>query len=331
MTPRVLLIGPPPGHLDEGMKNICWALASVLHDDFGIETRFVSLLEAIKNTGQYAWANILHYVGGPSYRSVLYMAWLGWRIPDVRKVISFTNPRWSALGDALIRLFPPDCAIVLSSQWQKWGEEAGIPTRLLPISGVDLNRFRSVSAERKRSLKQRLGFPTDRIIVLHVGHLNVGRNLDPLLCFHSHSDMQVVILASTTTEASAPLRERLESAGCIVRREFVPAVEEYYQAADCYVFPTVDTRTAIQIPLSVLEAMATNLPVVTTRFGGLPVFFAPGNGLCYVSDSQLLQLPAIVRSTVGSIPIQTRSLVQDFSWNNIARQLLSLYAELLRP
>jgi len=328
MTPRVLLIGDPTGHPDEGMKKICSSLVTVLCKDFGVEARFVSVTEAIRDGRKANSANILHYVAGPSYRSLLYMAWLSVRMKKARTVMSFTHPQWNFVANFLLNLFPPDYVLVQSSHWQARLKNAGVVNRLLPMSGVDLNRFSPVATDQKQSLKRKLGFPVGRILALHVGHMNVNRNIDVLQSFQYYPDIQPVILSSTSTKASGSLLDRLQNAGVIVRREFIPAVEAYYQAADCYIFPTIDTSASIQIPLSVLEAMAVNLPVITTRFGGLPDFFSSGNGLRYVNHEELSNLPTVVRSVVNGGPIRTRNKVHEFSWKNIGSQLMSIYVDL---
>ena len=65
-------------------------------------------------------------------------------------------------------------------------------------------------------------------------------------------------------------------------------IEEVYALSDCYVFPTppMNKINSIEIPLSVLEAMACNLSVITTKFGALPKVFEEGDGLIFVDDGE---------------------------------------------
>jgi len=58
---------------------------------------------------------------------------------------------------------------------------------------------------------------------------------------------------------------------------YIKKIEEIYQLSDCYIFPITFEGGGISILLSVLEAMACNLPVVTTKFGGLPAIFKGGD------------------------------------------------------
>jgi len=71
----------------------------------------------------------------------------------------------------------------------------------------------------------------------------------------------------------------LKKYGFRIIDEYVPNIEEIYNLADCYVFPTFKRHNCIDMPLSVMEAMACNIPVISTKFGGLPKIFKEGNGL----------------------------------------------------
>jgi glycosyltransferase involved in cell wall biosynthesis len=110
----------------------------------------------------------------------------------------------------------------------------------------------------------------------------------------------------------------LESAGVIVRHEFIPRIEDYYRAADLYVFPVEHGSGAIEFPLSVLEAMACDLPVVTTPFGALPEYFTEGEGLCFVGDGRsVLQATRLVLEQ----PVRNRERVRSFSWDGVLDSL----------
>ena len=195
-------------------------------------------------------------------------------------------------------------------------------------SGVDSKRFIPLSTKKKLELKSDLGFPPNKKIVLHVGHLKENRNILQLLPLQTRNDIQVVVIGSTTTKQSESIKNQLHQAGCIVINNYQPAIERFYQAADCYVFPTVDVQACIQLPLSVLEAMATNLPVVTTRFGGLPDIFPSGEGLFYSSLESNDELVSVVLSAISST-VDTRTLVLAFDWLAVTTQLTKLYVELV--
>jgi len=106
-------------------------------------------------------------------------------------------------------------------------------------------------------------------------------------------------------------------------------IEKYYQAADCYVFPTIDPKFCVQIPISIVEAMACGLPVVATRFEGLPLFFPEGYpGLTYVDDLRMLHTKVHDILSFSARPEPER--LELFNWKNIAMGLRQFYLEILR-
>ena len=83
------------------------------------------------------------------------------------------------------------------------------------------------------------------------------------------------------------------------------------------------------MPLSVLEAMACNLPVVATRFAGLVEAFPQGSGLELVADAR--EIPARVEAALGrQAQPATRELVLRFSWQSVTDVLQTHYDGLVK-
>lgn len=322
---QVLLISNTAGKDDEGMKKIARMLADSFREMAGINAKVVSIRDAVSNAAE---TDILHFIGGPTFRSVLIAAWCKWKNKRVGTILTFTNPIWNWFADFMIRVFVPNKIIVSSNYWRNWANQKGISYEYLAISGVDLERFSTVSDSEKIEIRKELGLPLEKIIVLHVGHLKDDRNLLMLLHAQRHQDIQVVIVGSTTTEQSNLLIQRLENAGCIVVREYKPNIEVFYQSADCYVFPTMDSEAAVQIPLSTLEAMAVNLPIITTKFGGLSDFISESNHFIFLDADQFVDLADMIRVIVSEGTSKTRHDVEKFAWENIANQLQKIYSDL---
>jgi glycosyltransferase involved in cell wall biosynthesis len=106
---------------------------------------------------------------------------------------------------------------------------------------------------------------------------------------------------------------------------YQPRVEELYRLADCYVFPPVSTDHAIAMPLSVLEALASDLPVVSMRFGALAERFENSEALKLVDTPQELVQEAL-KPRAG--PPDSRRLVQSYSWEAIGERLGRLLDDL---
>ena len=192
-----------------------------------------------------------------------------------------------------------------------------IPGDVLPV-GVDPDVYQPAGEAQKMALRERHGIKSDAFVLLHVGHISPKRNLDALLALREIPDAEVVLIGSTSTPEDEGLRGRLDAGGVRVIREFVP-VEEYYRLADCYVFPVWDDEGSVEMPLSVVEALASGIPVVSTPFGGLLDFFEAGPDFVYWhSEDDLVRAVSDLRSNGRP---EVRSMAE-FSWEHIAGRIL---------
>ena len=144
--------------------------------------------------------------------------------------------------------------------------------------GVDLARF--APAEDKAAVRQALGLPTDRRLLLSVRRLAGRMGLDALVeampaVVARHPDVLLLI------GGKGPERERLER--LIDERGlrdhvrllgFLPdaALAAHYQAADVFVLPTVALEG---FGLVTVEALACGVPVIGTPIGATPELLTP--------------------------------------------------------
>lgn len=206
---------------------------------------------------------------------------------------------------------------VLSKKTKHELTSHGIDVKVLPI-GVDHEQFYPV--DDKKGLRERFGLSTDKKVVLHVGHIRKSRNLDWLLKLaEDDSDFQIVCVGSTSTEGDKDLRKSLEQAGIMVITEHLKDIEAIYQAADIYCFPVLEAEAAMEMPLSVLEAMCVNLPIVTTPFGRLPEIIPERTFVRYVSDCLQFQKALTTGFPDGC---DNREFAKKFSWDLVVDELL---------
>ncbi len=234
-------------------------------------------------------------------------------------LISLQHRGYGRLARWLLPWVRPARLVVLSRASLEQYRRLGFAVSLVD-AGVDLQRFAPVGSDARHRLRQMLGWPQDRRVVLHVGHLSAHRGLERLCEAARLPSTHVVMAASTATSVDPALVEQLRSAGVDLRREFFPQVEQLYQAADVYLFPVRDDEGSIAFPLSVLEAMACGLRVVTTRFGALGDHFLEGDGLVFLQDT------APLAGAVAAVEAQrcaTRALVQRFGWDATVARLLA--------
>jgi len=193
----------------------------------------------------------------------------------------------------------------------------GVHARPLNV-GIDRDRY--VPAGDVSVLRRKYGLSPDRPVLLHVGHIRETRNVRWLLDVLSAAPgWQVVVVGSTSTAQDDGLREELERAGVVVIREYLPDMQELYQLATWYLFPVTRPDGAMEVPLSVLEAMAVNVPVMTTRFGRLPEIFQQDRGLRFVGSSRDVLEVLQERPPDDS---GNRAKTQAFSWTATVEQLL---------
>lgn len=220
----------------------------------------------------------------------------------------------------VLRMISPHKIFVLSKKHSYWLRNLGFDAEALTL-GVDLNVFKPVPQEKKDQIRREWNFPLDKPIALHVGHLTHGRNLDSLIPLKK-AGFYVVIISSRSFQNGKELIERLVQRGIRIIAEYIPNIERIYQASDAYVFPVTQEGAAIELPLSLLEAMATNLPIVTTPFGAIPEYFKskPEEGFTIAADARDLSYQTEKMLTVKNV--RTREMVKGFSWYKMLDQLI---------
>jgi glycosyltransferase involved in cell wall biosynthesis len=186
-------------------------------------------------------------------------------------------------------------------------------------SGVDLARFKPALPEEKAFLRRKYGLPAEDYLALHIGHLKRSRNVGVLSEIRDQA--RLVLVAGRSEGYDSVLRRRLQEEGVIVIDTYLKDVEEIYQACDCYLFPVEAPGQAIDIPLSVLEAMACNLPVIAYPFGGLPLLFRKGPGFWFAAD--LEQVRSGLVQAKRQTDCDTRAMVEPYSWERVAAIFLA--------
>lgn len=322
---NVCILGIIGDQLDEGMKNFGKNLHRALSAQ-GINTELFDISKiftpsALSELRSFN-PDICHLIPGPTLKGLTLLELLG-RFSGAKTVVSATHPHLASHNKRILSQLQPDLMLVQSSNSEQLFENAGYETAWLP-SGVDTEKFRPVSETRQRDIRRELGLPVDDRLFLHVGHLKRERNvleLDTLSQFGS-----VIVIGSPSTRQQSDVIDTLQSQNHHVYTSYIKEIDKYYQAADYYVFPTKGSEHSIEIPLSVLEAMACNKPILSQPFGGLPDLFDEGYGIVYFE-----QLDAL---TTDDFPDQsqtkTRELVKDYSWENTAKTAVQHYQRILQ-
>ena len=183
----------------------------------------------------------------------------------------------------------PALALTPSLTLSKMWSALKISHHIVPLS-TDISIFNNVDKNKKLALRAKYGLDEHKFIVSHMGHLNYRRNLEALIPLQ-RSDIQVIVVTSTSspksTTFSVDIKEKLCKNGVIVFDHFIENIEEIYQLSDAYVFPVIDENASIGMPLSILEARACGIPVITTDYGSVKFFFGDDYGGIKYSTANL--------------------------------------------
>jgi UDP-glucose:(heptosyl)LPS alpha-1,3-glucosyltransferase len=155
---------------------------------------------------------------------------------------------------------------------------------------IDSGRFdRARLAGRRDAMRVALGLPSDALTILCVAQNFKRKGVRPLIeaaarLRRSRDDFRVVVVGATGRHASryAHLAGKLGCGDAVMFREHYARVEELYAAADVFCLPTFYDPCS----LTVIEAMASGLVSVTSRFNGASELMTDG------VDGFILQNPA---------------------------------------
>lgn len=189
-------------------------------------------------------------------------------------------------------------------------------------AGVDMKKFTPVTAKKKAELRAKYGVAEGKKVLLHVGHLNSGRNVQALL--HAGEEYHVFLVVSTVTQADQTLRHQLEDRPhTTIIDHYLPDVQELYQMADVYLFPVVEAEHCIDLPLSVMEAASCNVPIVTTAYGELTAFRGE-DGFAFVNGHNQEEVDAALDRMSAIKACENHAAIKEYDWDSTIAQLLKM-------
>ena len=348
MSPRIVIVSEDLVEpWDEGIKKFAFSIGRALGSDH--QVRMINVdrggFAAARNGGAAGASEILTVAGTRTFMQpalrravttfepemVLYVPSSSATVASFVRAFALRR-HWPRARHGMVALIPrrhpsrlkpmlrgaaPDVIFVPSYASLLHLSDLSLRGDVVPV-GVDLAVFRPARDGEKAALRHAHRVPAEAFVYLHVGHLSPKRNLTVLARLQREPGAQVIVIGSTSTPEDAALRAEIEAAGVRVIREFVP-VDEFYRLADAYVFPVFDWEGSIEMPLSVIEALASGLPVIARPFGGLRDFVSPGDDVRYFESED--EMVAHARALQGGPRPRVRDM-GDFAWGRVAERML---------
>lgn len=332
---KICIISSRGIFLDEGQRNVASAFAYELskkHEVLHCNVHEAATFGFFRRTLRPFNPEIIHIFLRANFKTFLFARICGVCFPKCKIIFAALQPpSLPFFGRSyMTKVLIPDCVTALSADIEAAFRDAGAKTARLKI-GVNISRFHGVSQEEKTALRKKYGLLCAVPLVLHVGHITTGRNLEALFPPEPvKAPYKILVVASPLFRADTSVLKLLIKNDSIIIRRYLPNIDELYQASDICVFPTINPSSSIAAPLSVFEAMATNIPVITSRFGALPEYFNEGEGLSYVDDpSEIYEKIRESVLNIGKAPVKTREKVMSHTWEIASRELIKIYNEVL--
>lgn len=259
----------------------------------------------------------IYYAHRYHKKSIFYLHVISWEL-----FAKFVPPLFSRLVQSITRkisiFFYNRCTLIivpyLDLQHVLLHAGVNIPITVARL-GVDIDLL--TPPRSKRESKLQLQLDPGKLIIGYVGRISKEKNITTLFnAFCKLKEQQKVFLLMVGDGPAEQLEKFKSLPNCRVTG-FVPNVQEYLQAMDIFVMPSLTETTS----LATLEAMSCGLPVIATKVGFMRhyivkghngFFFPRGSAAMLAAKLEKLITDAQLRETLGRNA--RRTIAHSFSW-----------------
>lgn len=193
---------------------------------------------------------------------------------------------------------------------------------VLLVNGTDTDAFHPTDPATRAALRATFGLPADEVLCLFVGRFVPKKGFTTVLA--AQHDSYTLVLAGGQVPSDHDERDGVT----IVGPQSPDRLADLYRACDVFVLPSVSEG----FPLTVQEAMASGLPVVTTDDPGYGSYQLDRDLVALVSPtvdevrSALVRLTADEQLRLRMADYSRRTATGSFSWERHVDGLEGIYA-----
>lgn len=205
----------------------------------------------------------------------------------------------------------------------------------IPGVGIEIDRF-ALPADKhiyvRNEIRKKLKIPDDATVILSAGEINKNKNhsvvIEALAKLQDPNMHYIICGQGPLSNKCEDLARRCEIENQVTLTGYINNVEQYYQAADIFVFPSFREG----LPVAMMEAMAAGLPCVASRIRGNTDLL--GNDYkYYFAPSQSDELAAMLTAICADRPAcgqycHERSKLFDICV--VAEQMKTIYCQTLK-
>ncbi len=239
---------------------------------------------------------------------------------------------WSLLPDGLTHLFSHRVVAVSAGVADFLAGWEGVPHRKIRVvpNGVDTSGFAPVTPEKRAAARRALALDDGDFVVGALGRLAPEKNFAILaevarMC----PDVRFILGGSGPEEAM--LRRSFEKLGNGVLAGQITDRAEFYAALDVFVLPSRHEA----LPMTILEAMASGVPVVASNLEGIASALGDGGLLTLPGNAE--EIAAFIRALRDDparrdgLAARARGRVKEFfSAARTAGRIEEIYREVCR-
>ena len=173
-------------------------------------------------------------------------------------------------------------------------------TEYVPGVGIDIEKIKSVKVDRNKK-RAELGIPQDAFVLISVGELNKNKNHEVVIkavgsmyIMKEAQNIHYIIAGQGPLDKYLlNLAQRYGLENRVHLLGFRADVIELLKSSDCFVFPSCREG----LGLAALEAMASGLPLISTRAGGIKDYAKDGvTGCCLNCPSDITAMTLAIRT-----------------------------------